>query len=111
MTAGEVPSDESIEWGVCILCVYFFLLTSTRQQLRLDAQFIHRRNQTADVVVQDLAKCLILHRDLRFGANRVSKLAFHHAERGFDVRPFAVSLQELFAVQAEEVERLAKQPT
>src|ERR1017187_337268 len=55
---------------------------------------------------QHLAKRFVDHRRVSLAAKRVSKLALHHAERGFDVGALVVVLQELVLAEHEVMEHL-----
>src|ERR1035438_3319660 len=57
-------------------------------------------------MAQHLAKRFVDHRRVSLAAKRVSKLALHHAERGFDVGALVVVLQELVLAEHEVMEHL-----
>jgi len=60
-------------------------------------------NERDKVMTENLTKRLVSHRNISLASQAVAKLAFHHAERGFDVRPFVVVLQKLGAPELKVV--------
>lgn len=81
-------------------------LAGRTPQLRLQLQFVDRRNQAADVVANQLAQHLVLHRNIRLGSRPVAELRLDHRECRFDVRPLVIAAKELLLVQLEVEEEL-----
>ena len=61
------------------------LLLSRFPENRVDAQFVHYRDQTANVVAENLGEHFILHRRVSLAAYPVARLRFEHREGTFDV--------------------------
>ena len=51
-------------------------------------------NQNDQIMTQNLTKSFVNHRNVGLAPQTVPELALHHAERGFDVRPFVVMRHE-----------------
>ena len=68
-------------------------------EFRLHIQLVHALNQTTDVMTEYLAERLVDLRGFRFASQAVSKLRFDHAERGFNVAPLVVLLEEPLLVE------------
>lgn len=47
-------------------------------------------DENYEVMTQHLTKRFVDHSNVRLGPQAVPKLALHHGERGFDVRPLVV---------------------
>src|SRR2546426_9429199 len=57
-------------------------------------------------MTKHLTKSLVDHRSIRPAPQRVAKLAFHHTEGAFDVRPLVIVLKECLALKHEKVKQL-----
>jgi hypothetical protein len=55
-------------------------------------------------MTENLTKSFIDHRNVGLASQSVAELAFHHRERGFDVRPFVVMRHEFVAPKLEVME-------
>jgi len=77
----------------------------------LNAQFVHRGNQAANVVTQHLAQDLILGRSFRLAPHRIPEFRLNHADGRFDVGTAMIVGKELISLEHEIVEHFAEQPT
>ena len=77
---------------------------------RFNPELIHRLNQAADIVAEDLAEHFVRHRHIGLAADVIAKLRLDHAEGAFDVGPLVIVPQELLAVEGEVVEHLLPEP-
>src|SRR2546425_1189733 len=64
-------------------------------------------NQYGQVVTEDFAKRFVDHCHIGTRPKAVTKLALHHREGRFYVRPFVVALQKLVTLPHEEVIHVA----
>jgi hypothetical protein len=81
-------------------------LDAGQQKLRL----VHRLNEAADVVTENLAVDLILHRGLGLAPDMPAELGLYHPDRGLDVRPLVVMLVELLPMQVPEMVGMRPNP-
>src|SRR5439155_3914964 len=77
---------------------------------RFNPKFIHLVNQHHKIVAEHLAQRLVDHCNVSLTPQRISELAFNHAESGFDVRTLVVMLQELCPLELEIVVHLSPFP-
>jgi hypothetical protein len=70
---------------------------------RINPKFTHFVNDHNKVMTENFTKRFVDHRNIGLAAKRMAKLAFHHAERGFNVRPLVVVLQEFLLAEVEIV--------
>ena len=68
-----------------------YKLSSSSPKHRFNVKFVHRLNQAANVVAQELAKHFVLHGHIQLAANRVAELGFDHRKRTLDIRPLVVT--------------------
>ena len=83
------------------------LFNTARPKHGVDTKFTHFVNEYDEVMTKHFTKRFIHHRGIGLAAQRVSELALHHAKRGFDIGPLVIVLQELLALEHEEVVHLA----
>ena len=63
-------------------------------------------NKYYEIMTQNLTECFVDHRNIGLAPQAVTEFAFHHAECGFDVRPFVIVLQKLGAPELKVVVHL-----
>src|ERR1700722_14399259 len=76
---------------------------------RLDSQLIPCRDETADIVADELGQRLIFHRQFGFRPNAIAKLPLDGREGRLYIRSLMVVFQKLLTVEAEVMERLLEQ--
>src|ERR1700722_12344773 len=76
---------------------------------RLDSQLIPCRDETADIVADELGQRLIFHRQFGFRPNAIAKLPLDGREGRLYIRSLMVVFQKLLPVEAEIVERFLEQ--
>src|SRR5947207_7792343 len=64
-------------------------------------------NEYGQVVTEDLAKSFVDHSGILARTEAVAKLALHHREGRFDVRPFVVALEEFVTLPHEEIKHVS----
>src|SRR5438034_3962322 len=75
-----------------------------------DSEFVHLVNQHDNIVAEHLAQRLIDHRNVSLASQRISKLAFNHAESGLNIGSLMIMRQELAALELEVVVHLSPLP-
>src|ERR1039457_5607853 len=79
---------------------------SARPEYGVNAEFAHFVNEHHKVMTKNFAERFVNHRHVGFAAERISKFPLHHGERGFNVAPLMVVLQELLLAKVEVVVHL-----
>jgi len=62
---------------------------------RVDSEFVHFVDENDEVMREHLTKRFVDNSNVRLATQAVPKLAFHHAERGFNIGPLLVVLQRV----------------
>ena len=62
---------------------------------RVDSEFVHFVDENDEVMREHLTKRFVDNSNVRLATQAVPKLAFHHAERGFNIGPLVVVLQRV----------------
>ena len=67
-------------------------------------------DQDNEIMAEHLAQRLVDHRNIRLAAKAISEFPLHHGERGLDIRPLVIVLQELRPPELEIVIHLRPRP-
>jgi hypothetical protein len=76
----------------------------------LNIQLVHRLNDAANVVTEDLTQHFIRHGGISLTPYMIAKLRLNHAEGAFDVGPLVIVPQELLAAEGKVMKHLFPQP-